>query len=45
MNSIKIKPVKDVQRCPKCGFPIEKCLCEYEKKVVIGNNYEVKKDV
>ena len=32
MNSIKIKEPK-VVRCPKCGFPIEKCLCEYEKKV------------
>jgi len=32
MNSIKIKPDKK-QICPKCGYPIEKCLCEFDKKV------------
>jgi DTW domain-containing protein YfiP len=31
MNSIKLPKAK-VIRCPKCGLPIEKCLCEYDKK-------------
>ena len=31
MNSIKFSKDK-VIRCDKCDFPIEKCLCDWEKK-------------